>query len=124
MYLQCTNIDVQENRIFTDSFNEEGYRMTIGLVADSFNEISVYQEAVWRGVSDAAREQGIQIRTYVGGALEYSPLNPFEKTKTSRMSFWILNNWMVSSIVEEHWETVYPRTSLTLFVNGFRRFLP
>ncbi len=87
MYLQCTNIDVQENRIFTDSFNEEGYRMTIGLVADSFNEISVYQEAVWRGVSDAAREQGIQIRTYVGGALEYSPLNPFEKTKNIAYEF-------------------------------------
>ena len=78
MYLQCTNIDVQENRIFTDSFNEEGYRMTIGLVADSFNEISVYQEAVWR-CDDAAREQGIQIRTYVGGS-EY-PLNPFERQK-------------------------------------------
>ncbi|HPA11462.1 MAG TPA: substrate-binding domain-containing protein, partial [Treponemataceae bacterium] len=69
--MQCTNIDVQENRIFTDSFNE----------------ISVYQEAVWRGVSDAAREQGIQIRTYVGGALEYSPLNPFEKTKNIAYEF-------------------------------------
>ncbi|HRR02469.1 MAG TPA: substrate-binding domain-containing protein [Treponemataceae bacterium] len=61
--------------------------MTIGLVADSFNEISVYQEAVWRGVSDAAHELGIQIRTYVGGALEYSPLNPFEKTKNIAYEF-------------------------------------
>lgn len=61
--------------------------MTFGLVADSFNEISVYQEAVWRGVSDAAHELGIQIRTYVGGALEYSPLNPFEKTKNIAYEF-------------------------------------
>ncbi len=53
--------------------------MTIGVVFDSL--IGIYQEPVWRGVSDAASELDIRLRIYVGGALEYAPLNPFEKTK-------------------------------------------
>lgn len=58
---------------------EEGSRMTIGVVFDSL--IGIYQDPVWRGVSDAASELDIRLRIYVGGALEYAPLNPFEKTK-------------------------------------------
>ncbi len=53
--------------------------MTIGVVFDSL--IGIYQEPVWRGLSDAASELDIRLRIYVGGALEYAPLNPFEKTK-------------------------------------------
>ncbi len=83
MYLLCTNIAVQEDVFHADELREDGYYMTIGIVTDSLIGISGYQEAVWHGVTDAAAELGIQTRTYVGGELEYSPLNPFEKTKNN-----------------------------------------
>lgn len=54
---------------------------TIGLFIDTLTGISGYQEAVWRGVSDAARERGVRVVTFAGGALEFAPLNPFEKSR-------------------------------------------
>ncbi|HHU37305.1 MAG TPA: substrate-binding domain-containing protein [Treponema sp.] len=61
--------------------------MTIGLVTDILVGIGWYQQAVWRGVCDAAAELGIKTITYVGGPLSPTPVNPFEKTKNVAFEF-------------------------------------
>lgn len=54
---------------------------TIGLFIDTTTGIGGYQEAVWLGVCDAAREKGIKVVSFASGQLEFSYLNPFEKTR-------------------------------------------
>jgi DNA-binding LacI/PurR family transcriptional regulator len=55
--------------------------MTIGFFVDSLTGTSGYQEPIWQGVSDAARDAGVRAITFVGGAIGYSSLNPFERMK-------------------------------------------
>lgn len=55
--------------------------MTIGLFIDTVTGTSGYQESIWLGVTDAARELGVKTITFAGGMLEYSPYNPFEKSR-------------------------------------------
>ncbi|MBN1617625.1 MAG: substrate-binding domain-containing protein, partial [Spirochaetales bacterium] len=55
--------------------------MTLALFIDSLTGISGYQEAVWLGVTDGATQAGVRIITFAGGALDFSPLNPFEKSR-------------------------------------------
>lgn len=55
--------------------------MTIGLFIDTITGTSGYQESIWLGVTDAARELGVKTITFTGGMLEYSPYNPFEKSR-------------------------------------------
>ena len=57
--------------------------MTIGLFIDSLIGISGYQEAVWQGVTDAAKELGVTVVTCSGGAIDFSPNNPFEKSRNA-----------------------------------------
>ncbi|HNY18271.1 MAG TPA: substrate-binding domain-containing protein [Treponemataceae bacterium] len=55
--------------------------MTIGFFVDSLTGTSGYQEPIWQGVTDAARDAGARVITFVGGAIGFSSLNPFERMK-------------------------------------------
>jgi DNA-binding LacI/PurR family transcriptional regulator len=55
--------------------------MTIGFFIDSLTGMSGYQEAVWQGVTDAAKELGVNVVTYAGGAIDFSALDPFVKSR-------------------------------------------
>jgi len=57
--------------------------MKIVLFLDSLVGNSGYQEAVWRGVTDAAIEAGVDIVTYAGGAIDFSALDPFVKSRNA-----------------------------------------
>jgi serine phosphatase RsbU (regulator of sigma subunit)/DNA-binding LacI/PurR family transcriptional regulator len=51
----------------------------IGLLIEGIT--GPYQSGIWPGIADAVRKSGVQLQCYCGGALEMSPLNPWESQR-------------------------------------------
>ncbi|HAJ79243.1 MAG TPA: hypothetical protein DCO75_05685 [Fibrobacteres bacterium] len=58
---------------------------TIGLLIEDIT--GPYQSGIWPGIACAAGKLGVQVQCYCGGALDFSPQNPWEYQRNSIYDF-------------------------------------
>ena len=53
-------------------------RPTIGLIIDNIYGVGGYQSLLWTGITDAVKANDVNLVTFAGGSLGFSPYNEFE----------------------------------------------